>query len=124
MEDNKMFDNRAVIRKLAEFNPDFKFFVVAPNGNEEITMYGVSEENFEVTENSVVINLSKSFIMNLEKEEETEKIKEEVVEEKKIKKNKKEEKIIEESETIPEQDKEEEAVDNEGDSEDSDSSDE
>lgn len=122
MKDNKMFDNRAVIRKLAEFNPDFKFFIVAPNGNEEITMYGVSEENFEVTENSVVINLFKSLIqeINPEKEEESKKEPEEVTEEKKTRKNKKEDKVAEEPE-VPEK---EEAVADEGDSEDSDSSDE
>lgn len=53
-----MFDNRGLIRKLAEFNPDLKLFILAPNGKSEITMYSVKDEDVKVIDNMVVIDLS------------------------------------------------------------------
>lgn len=61
-----MLDNRGLIRKLAEFNPNFKLLVLAKNGTDEITAYGVKEEDVSAVNDSVVIDLSKHIIEKLD----------------------------------------------------------
>lgn len=61
-----MLDNRGLIRKLAEFNPNFKLLVLAKNGPDEITAYGVKEEDISVVNDSVVIDLSKHIVEELD----------------------------------------------------------
>ena len=61
-----MLDNRGLIRKLAEYNPNFKLLVLAKNGPDEITAYGVKEEDISVVNDSVVIDLSKHIVEKLD----------------------------------------------------------
>lgn len=97
-----MYDNRGLIRKLAEFNPDFKLFIMAPNGEDEITMYRVNEQDVSIVEDAVVIDLTKHTVTEViepvqeEAENSVEEVPEETVEE-----------SIEEEPEVPEEIKEE-----------------
>ena len=50
-------DNRALIRKLAEFNPNLTIRILAPNGTDEITLYSVEETDIRVVGDSLVLDL-------------------------------------------------------------------
>ena len=97
-----MFDNRGLIRKLAEFDPNYKLFILAPKGDDEIVAYGVNEEDVKVVDGIITIDLSKHTIEKLEESPvpgdpvEAEEPKEEAVEEAP-------EEILEETENEPAQ---------------------
>ena len=85
-----MYDNRGLIRKLAEFNPDLKLLILAPNGKDEVTVYGVNEQDVIVVNDAVVIDLTKHTVTEViepvqeeaeEVEETSEVATEEVIEE-------------------------------------------
>ena len=50
-------DNRALIRKLAEFNPNLNIRILAPNGTDEVTLYSVEEADVKVVGDLLVLDL-------------------------------------------------------------------